>query len=125
MKVIDLLNKIANGEEVPKKIIQHCKVFEEDKYWILSKGSHKCYEKKYINNDEDSEFLFDYLTCDMLTDEVEIIEEDKKIEKLKLNYSHIKHVELPFFKEEILNYCDNLQYKINEIIDILNKGDDK
>lgn len=116
MKVIELLNKIANGEEVPKKIKWGCHIFERFVY-------------KYRAIDELGEpdlfQMTDGISEDFLNDEVEIIEEDKKIEKLKLNYSHIKHVELPFFKEEILNYCDNLQYKINEIIDILNKGDDK
>lgn len=80
IKVIDLLNKIANGEEVPKKILLNRIVFEyqgddylykdEDKkeYWLFS----ACYTDKYM-------WLEDFLK-----DEVEIIEEDKKIEKLDI-----------------------------------------
>lgn len=49
----------------------------------------------------------------------EAIEEDKKIEKLDLQYKDItKGIN---FEEQILSYCDNLQYKINEIIDYINK----
>lgn len=47
------------------------------------------------------------------------IGEDKRIEKLDLHYEDIKY--MPNFNEEILMYCDNLQCKINEIIDKLNE----
>ena len=68
--------------------------------------------------------------CDMevlklierLQDKVEIIEdtpkEDKKIEKLDLQYNDtIKGIK---FEEQILMYCDNIQFKINKIIDKIN-----
>ena len=64
MKVIDLLNKIANGEEVPKKIKLEefeCS-FEEDEY------------RDFVNG------LYLY---DRLNDEIEIIEEDKPIAKIR------------------------------------------
>jgi len=70
MKVIDLLNKIANGEEVPKKIKY------EGKIW-------KLVNKTYFSNR--TELLGDYIANAILlslNDEIEIIEEDKKIEKL-------------------------------------------
>ena len=57
--------------------------------------------------------------------EVEIIEEDKKINTLELKYDDIKYCPDYQFKEQILSYCDNLQYKINEIIDEVNKLKEK
>lgn len=107
MKVIDLLHKIANGEEVPKKI----------KYNLL--------EKKYqilVYDEEEQEYRYenDYNNfCTFpnhhLNDEVEIIEEEKKIpEKIEE-----KEIEVSMaIGEEI---CAN---KINEIIDYLkSKGE--
>lgn len=66
MKVIDLLNKIANGEEVPKKI--------KIKQW------------EYNIEDENLEYeLFDRLFEEdfELNDEVEILEEKKIPEKIQ------------------------------------------
>ena len=96
MKVIDLLNRIANGEEVPKKT----KI------------------KQWENNveDEDLEYeLFDRLYNEdfELNDEVEIIEEDKKIEKLPiLNENDIYDMVL---------VANQTRRKINEIIYKINK----
>ena len=104
MKVIDLLNKIANGEEVPKKI---------KKTWV--------YEWTYdeLRNDfcyittEGERFDSDWLIINMLDSEVEIIEEDKKIKKIGL-----------------INPCESeadaiLHKKIDEIIDKINEMGDK
>ena len=75
MKIIDLLNRIANGEEVPKKIkyddIEYkiTKVMLEDnKYW-----------KNYIN--EDMECLYP-INTNYLNDEIEILEEEKETKSL-------------------------------------------
>ena len=78
MQVIDLLNKIANGEDVPKKIKWR------DKIWT------------YNNKDQDYEIndidllgygFCNHRTLDFINDEVEILEEEKKIpEKLKNYY---------------------------------------
>lgn len=45
--------------------------------------------------------------------------EGNKIKKLDLKYDDIVYHDDVFFKKEILLYCDNLQEKINEIIDKL------
>ena len=103
MKVIDLLNKIANGEEVPKII---------KKMWK--------YEWQYDENREEYTYMQetgerfdeDWLVISMLNDKVEIIEKDKKIEKININGY-----------DEILD--TTLASKINEIIDKLNAGVDK
>jgi hypothetical protein len=76
MRIIDLLNKIANGEEVPKKIrIDHwCYKFE----WVE-------HDSNYYDKHEDID-LMSCLSMDKeeLNYEVEILEEEKKIpEKLE------------------------------------------
>lgn len=64
MKIIDLLNKIANGEEVPK-IIKY-------KGWYF-----KCYKgspiKYHVDFDVCSKPLCDYYNDTELNDEIEII----------------------------------------------------
>ena len=99
MKVIDLLNKIANGEEVPQEIKLDNKYF--------------CYDETdgaeiYRYRTTSGDFLTDYAN---LNDEVKIIEEDKKIEKKK--------------EIECLHVCtesnEYLVKKINEIIDAINE----
>lgn len=101
LTIIQLLNKIANGKEVPKKI----------------RIEHWCYNFEWIEHDEnyyDKHQDIDLMSClsmstEELNYEVEIIEEDKKIEKINKNHFH--------------NRQRQLANKINEIIDILNKGD--
>ena len=112
MKIIDLLNKIANGEKI-KKIKYQNHIYE---YY---NGDFKEDVGEY-----DSNWLFasEIIDLENLNDEIEIMEndkEDKKIEKLDLKYDDIIYHEDVFFKKEILLYCDNLQEKINEIVDKL------
>ena len=104
MKVIDLLNKITNGEEVPKKIRYDYKdyVYEDN------------YEDYYC--EEESRYLFETIVTDenwklsyAMNIKVEIIEENKIPEKLDIS-NGISVV--------------NCAYKINEIIDYLkSKGE--
>ena len=118
IKMINLLNKIANGEEVPKKIR-----FRDD-IWKFD----KCV-KDYMNEDS-NEYLFANMfgleTESALNCEVEIIEEDKKIRKIKVNYS--PDIEEKIFYEDggKPNHCilgdagtELLINKINEIIDYI------
>lgn len=77
MKVIELLTKIANGEEVPKKIRF------DDMIWNKMCGEKNIY---YINEYDSDLFVYFFrrnITFD-LNDEIEIIE-DKKIEKLDVD----------------------------------------
>ena len=73
IKVIDLLNKIANGEEVPKKIKIKNVIYEYRGYMY-------CTEKANYQDIED--YLFGKWNFNILNDYVEIIEEPKKIEKI-------------------------------------------
>lgn len=112
MKVIDLLNKIANGEEVPKKI----KV--GGYYYEFFERIKNIYDYKQIDID-DGKYFDDYL-CDsfflddenVLNWEVEIVEEDKKIEKIEIEQVG-DFIEPPSTFE--------LANKINEIIDKINE----
>ena len=80
IRVIDLLNKIANAE-IPKKIKIDGKIFE----WIVRSPS----EEGYVNKSSglNTWLCHDYNIDDIgdLNIEVEIIEEDKKIEKLDIH----------------------------------------
>ena len=120
MKIIDLLNKIVNGEEVPKKIrIDHwCYKFE----WIEHQSN---YYDKYNEID-----LMSCLSCDKeeLNYGVEILEEEKKIPE-KLNIEDDENtITLYGEKENEWTILDNVDViicnKINSIIDYLkSKGE--
>lgn len=103
IKVIDLLNMISKGEEVPKKI-------RFENYFYIWRNVEKNYYCKQINHSLES-IIGDYL-FNNLNLELEIIEEDKKIEKIHENY--YGHGNEYLYKM--------LEDKINEIIDIINKG---
>ena len=111
MKVIDLLNKIANGEEAPKKIaIQNeVLIYNEDEILNLQ----DCY---YRVDEEDATWR---IWAYKLNDKVEIIEEEKEIpEKLT-------QFEAPFLKGDKPDIRFSLIIdQINEIIDYLkSKGE--
>lgn len=108
MKVIDLLNKIANGEEAPKQIY-----YEGDTYNLINNGRYDWYQ-----NDNDSSGFLDnvYRIKDFLNDEVEIIEEEKEIEEISLylrqeDYDTKRNIN---YHNENLKILTNI---INELID--------
>lgn len=109
MKLIDILNKIANGEEVPKKI--KC----EDEIFTFNFNGQQ-YEKGIC--DMSDYLILDY---DCLNDEVEIIEENKGIEKLDI-YNCFQTMGVDKSGRLDINFQD-ITDKINEIIDFLNNGD--
>ena len=102
MKIIDLLNRIANGEELPEKIKY------ENIIWTLNSindtydNGEQCLFEDYIEKK--------YVITDILNEEVEVIEEDKKIEKLEMKFG--------------ISLADCVD-KINEIIDKVNKMEEK
>ena len=115
MKVIDLLNKIANGEEVPKKI-KYCGVYY---YWTGF---------NYENSEADDVLFWAYIYSEKhLNDEIEIIEEDKKDkdkeieiyingEKIELfDYEPLKQGEY-FYKENGKWYVHKLK-NVSKIIE--------
>lgn len=114
MKIIDLLNKIANGEEVPKKIkyngIEYKKtrvILDDNRHW-----------NNYI--DKDIKCLFP-VNMNKLNIEVEIIEEEKGIpERLNVSKDEEGRIDDVFMSRTELA----MRVKINEIIDYLkSKGE--
>ena len=92
IKVIDLLNKIANGEEVPNII----KTNGID-IWIYDKE----YKRYYLKQDDYITLTFD--VTDKLNDTVEIIEEEQEIdiqgiEEFEIDKNNYIQTELGAFK---------------------------
>lgn len=109
MKVIDLLNKIANKEEVPHFII------DEQEYYLGADGF-----LKELYGDE-VEWTLD---AEWLNTEIEIIEEPKEIEKLKNTINYYINYEDDRLNEDISHICRHLIShidKINELIDVVNE----
>lgn len=110
MKIIDLLVKISQGEKMPKKIKYEGYVWEYDKV-----------AKNYYRNDIDEEYiylfqeLFKKETGFFINNEVEIIEEDKKIIRLEFEEGNIED------KLFLARYITHNRAKINELIDEVNK----
>ena len=105
MKIINLLSKIANGEEVPEKI--HIKQFQCD---FIFNGY------TYLSDEKEPQNIYWCLHSEALNYEVEILEEEREIpEKIK-KIKNGDFLELPS-TNDIMN-------KINEIIDYLkSKGE--
>lgn len=113
MKIIDLLNKIANGEEVPKKISAFGEIF------YLK-------DSDYFTNDGCDYLLGDYVTFYELNTEIEIIEEPKKIEKVNTyvicDSDFNSKGEFSLKATEIIDKAfEEYSHKINEIIDYINE----
>ena len=118
IKIIDLLNKIANGEEVPKKIriidVYSCDlIFDEEQKDYSVNGNY------YMFADQ-----FEYKKPDeILNIEVEIIEEDKEIEDTKYMRHHegngkcyIKSKGHKYYVPyDLLLLIDNLVKAVNEL----------
>ena len=107
MKVIDLINKINNNEEVPEKIKFDNTIFEYDK-------RQKEYNHKKDNGYYES-LLYRVMTTHfidvLLRAEVEVIEEKKEIEELGI---------LSTQSETYKSVVDNRE-KINELVRAVNK----
>ena len=122
IKVIDLLNMISKGEEVPEKIRF------DNTYW-----NRICGEKyPYYINDNDSDLFIYFFRKNLtfsLNDEVEIIEEpqEHKIpEKLESYIScgwagTCKDLK----REDLFNDLKKIGSKINEILDYLEVNNDR
>ena len=134
MKVIDLLNKIANGEEVPKKIKTRITTYIYDEFakdYVEESQEDVLKRETRITNDIFYEYyLFRKLgsgrylcISQQLNYEVEIIEEPKKIEIPK-------HIPNELIQDLDRAICPAnvkcIAHKVNELINYLqhiNKGD--
>ena len=111
MKVIDLLNKIANREDVPEKIRYDEKIWKLNPLNETYDNGECCLFEDYIDKN--------YVITDVLNDEIEIIEEDKKIEKIDLSeWVEITYQEdWQMLTKDFNRNCNLFVNKINEIID--------
>lgn len=105
MKVIDLLNKIANNEEVPKKIKTRNNIYEYEE--SENDYLHDKYKLHFINNE--------LIYAKRLNDEIEIIEEKpKKIEEL--DFVRIDDYTISGLVKSLNELIIEYNEKINEII---------
>ena len=107
IKIIDLLNKIAEGKELPEKFMYN---------------AHLYYRKKmkgiWYRCDELGEIFEDCIVLEDLNDTIEIIEEPKKIEKL------IEPIKLGYIHENLIS-INKVAKKVNELIDEINNLKEK
>lgn len=121
IKIIDLLNKIANGEKLPKKIKYKNKIYE--RYQNITTNNLYYYQ---VPNKND--FLIYQLEAAIdLLDEVEIIEEPKKIEKISWSEKESLAGNLTAVgKQEVLaRRTEKLKASLNELIDEINNLKEK
>ena len=126
MKIIDLLNKIANGEDVPRELIYKGFLWEYDvnnKMWFY-----------YFGEGRNHRFDRLFYIGQILNDEVEILDEPKedKIEKVDTyvlcdSDFHTRYKDGYSLKAtEIIDKAfEEYSYKINELIDEVNKLKEK
>ncbi len=105
IRIIDLLNKIANGEEMPNEIKYDNLVYKYNEQYDYKNKL----QINYYSVDNGTDF-FNNVFCYSLNDEVEIIEEDNnKIEK-------ITGIDTRETRQCIIKF----QEKFDEIIDKIN-----
>lgn len=111
MKIIDLLVKLSNGEEVPKYISYYKRISRKKDIMMVCK--------------ENIIYLLDQLEIE-LNDEIEIIEDKpKKVEKIKPIKMVGCNIEFKIGEEKTFLPTETMQYeiaihKINEIIKQVN-----
>lgn len=109
MKVIDLLNKMANNEEVPKRI----KVFGNEFEFLYQSG-----DNTYFDNNGDYLFSDVYDWERNLNEEIEIIEE--KPISLKPFKDYLEDtMDLPHIDKDIrvIEYIHQLSLKVNYLLE--------
>ena len=105
MKIIDILNKIANGEKPPKKI-----AFKEQEY------EYDIGERDYYYCNGAIYWLFDeYAITDILNEKIEILDtiENNKIRRIDISKDLSDDFNEDGYRYNICQLAD----KINEIID--------
>ena len=105
IKIIDLFNKIANNEKVPNHIISNNVIFHyDDNVQDYENDFEYLFRDSFSNFGRSDEFL------NIEVEEVEIIEEEKELEKITLQFSETQKEKNRLFKD-----------KINELVDEINK----
>ena len=105
IKIIDLLNKIANGEEVPKKIKVGNNFYYE-------------YAENIDYRSKEGTYLFDtyiQINKEDMNMKVEIIEEDKEIESIDVEYYKTNDERYNELLEEIASFQEWCIDKVNSL----------
>ncbi len=137
MKVIDLLNKIANGEELPKKIKVYSEWYKEDVIYFLSNTDFSWQGYYFLEKDDTDYALFENNSIG-LNDEIEVIEEADEDERINNIDKAIKFIKRNCILSDCWKEIDfgnfvpigKIKYKslsskkVKELLDIL-KGEDK
>lgn len=107
MKIIDLLNKMANGENVPDKIRYRNCIFEKTEGQGISPD--------YVNNE--NTFFLEYVSneTDSLNEIVELIEDEE------IDIQNIEELDTHTFDSNIRTITIQNRNKINEIIKMFNQ----
>jgi len=110
IKIIDLLNKIANNDKLPNKIKWRQAIYD------------LVIDADFINYkpQEDGDWLLNQFLW-KLNDEVEIIEEDKKIEKIKNNCYYNPRLSYEEVRRHLVHNFKVITSTVNELIDEVNK----
>ena len=111
IKVIDLLNKIAEGKELPEKFMYKGHLYYRQK----TKGI--CYRCDELN-----EIFEECLVLEDLNDTIEIIEEPKKIEKISWREKESLAGNLTANEKQniLARRTEKLKSSLNELIDEIN-----
>lgn len=118
IKVIDLFYTVMTDKNIPKIIKYDNKTWEFDnKNQVNGCYDYICYDNHGM------EFFFPKYLYSHCNDEVEIIEEEKKIPE-KLDYIH-PDISCSYNESELLLRIEANKDKINEIIDKVNELDTK
>lgn len=112
MKIIDLLNKIANGEQP-----SHIRIYNRDWYWNNYDGY---VTKNSLSTTPDAQiYLFSSYRLDLALDkEVEIIEEEQDIEEITIRDNTLG---FPSGYWTARNMDKAFAIKINKLIKEINK----
>ena len=112
MKVIDLLNLIAKGEELPRIITWRNGIYKYNFRWkdYKKEAGEIYFFQTMLNRNSDM--------VSILNDEVEVMDnEEKEIEKIYFSVYERERLEQ--------TALDKIETKINELIDVINDMRDK
>lgn len=115
IKIIDLLVKVLNDDEVPLLIrykgLEYSYEKYKNDYLLLFANEETHFFRDTVSNDLTFDICF-------LSDEVEIIEEDKtnKIEKIDVTIKYLSNN----LNDCVLEDISDIQIKLNEVIDAVN-----
>lgn len=120
----DLLELIKKGEEPDLiKLVMNCGERYYQAFYDYGEFSYYGLSENDENEDENFKYYLadTLLESEMFDDNIEIIEQPKKIEKIGVWYSLYNLHDLENIKEITDTMCRELKNKLNEIIDYINE----